>query len=111
MPAMYTPRSTQLFLSVILLALLPGCAWFQWFQKSTRSPLVGSWTNPIGTVWMIKSDGTFDVDLTKDGQRDAWGKYTVAHDTVTLVAIGGIKPKGCDGEGVYHFKRTGDDLI
>jgi hypothetical protein len=59
---------------------------------------------------MIKADGTFDVDLTKDGQRDAWGKYSIDHDTVTLVATGGVKPRGCDGEGVYHFKRTEKEL-
>ena len=59
---------------------------------------------------MIKDDGTFDVDLNKDGKRDAWGHYTVDKDTVTIVATGGLKPKHCEGKGVYQFKRTGDSL-
>src|SRR5437773_2178905 len=90
-----------------LLAILPGCAWF---QKSETSPLVGNWTNAVGTVWTIKDDGTFDVDLNMGARRDAWGKYEVDGNTVTLVATGGMKPKGCDGKGIYSFSGTGDNL-
>jgi hypothetical protein len=104
---MQTRRSIQFLVGGCLLALLPGCAWF---QKAGLPPFVGTWTNSIGAVWMIKDDGTFDVDLTRDGQRDAWGKYAVDGDTVTLVSTGGLKPKGCDGKGVYHFVRNGDEL-
>jgi hypothetical protein len=99
--------SIQLLAGGIILVLSQSCAWF---HKPGPAPLVGNWTNPVGTVWMIKTDGTFDVDLTKNGQRDAWGKYTVAGDTVTLVAVGGLKPKGCDSKGIYNFKRNGDAL-
>ena len=104
---MKTRPSIQVAVGGILLVFLQGCGW--WSRPSPPS-LVGNWTNPIGTVWMIKSDGTFDVDLMKDGQRDAWGKYTVDADTVTLVAVGGVNPRGCDGAGIYRFKRTGDQL-
>jgi hypothetical protein len=103
----HNQRWIQFLVGGLLLAFLPGCAWF---QKASLSPLVGSWTNSIGAVWMIKADGTFDVDLTRNGKRDAWGKYSLDGDTVTLVATGGLKPKGCDGKGVYHFVRAGDEL-
>jgi len=99
--------SIQLVAGGIILVLLQSCAWF---HKPGPAPLVGNWTNPIGTVWMIKADGTFDVDLTKNGRRDAWGKYTVDGDTVTLVGVGGVTPKGCDDKGIYNFKRDGDAL-
>jgi hypothetical protein len=72
--------------------------------------VAGLWTNQIGTVWMLKDDGTFDVDLTRDGQRDTWGKYTIKGDTITLRSTGGMMPKSCSGNGVYHFKRNGSEL-
>ena len=59
---------------------------------------------------MIKKDGTFDVDLTRDGKRDAWGKYTIDGETITLSGTGGMMPKDCTGEGVYRFKRSGPEL-
>lgn len=82
--------------------LLNACATY---PKSGQAALVGTWTNSLGTVWMIKADGTWDADLNKDGKPDAWGTYTVSGDTVTLQRTGGIKPKGCDGLGVYKFSR------
>jgi hypothetical protein len=91
----------------ILVVFLQGCGWW---PKPSPPSLIGDWINPIGTVWTIKSDGTFDVDLMRDGQRDAWGKYTIDGDTLTLVAVRGLKLKGCDEAGIYRFKRTGDQL-
>ena len=80
------------------------------FENTGQPAVVGTWTNAVGTVWMIKADGTFDVDLTKDGKRDAWGRYALAGDTITLQGTGGMHPKGCKGKGVYKFKRDGDNL-
>ncbi len=94
--------SLRIVLAGILLVLLNACATY---PKSGQAALVGTWTNSLGTVWMIKADGTWDADLNKDGKPDAWGTYTVSGDTVTLQRTGGIKPKGCDGLGVYKFSR------
>jgi hypothetical protein len=99
--------SFRIVVAAAALALLGGCAMF---QESGQSSLVGTWTNSIGTVWAIKADGTFDVDLKHHGRRDAWGTYTVQNDQVTLQRTGGAKPKGCDGPGVYKFSRTDDTL-
>lgn len=101
-------RLSQILAAVILIVLLNACASY---PKSGSGALVGTWTNSIGTVWMIKADGRFDVDLDKDGKRDAWGKWRVDGDKVTFVRKGGVKPKGCDGKGVYHFSRTGEDTL
>ena len=90
------------------LLLLGACASH---QKSGSGALVGTWVNSLGTVWTIRADGMFDVDLDKDGKRDAWGKWSVDGDKVTFVRKGGIKPKGCDGSGVYRFSRTGEDTL
>jgi hypothetical protein len=104
---MKKPISFQIVLSMTVLALLGGCAMF---QESGRSALVGTWTNSLGTVWAVRADGTFDVDLKHHGRRDAWGTYTVQGDQITLQRTGGLRPKGCEGPGVYKFKRTGDTL-
>ncbi|HET9418480.1 MAG TPA: hypothetical protein VFO30_03990 [Chthoniobacterales bacterium] len=99
--------SFRMFMGAVVMSALAACATH---PMLLRPPLIGTWTNSLGTVWMIKADGTFDVDLNHHGQRDAWGRWSVTGDTVTLVRVGGIRPKGCDGEGVYHFMRSGDTL-
>jgi hypothetical protein len=101
----------QAFRSAMILAcalFFSACAMFH--PRIGRDALVGTWTNILGTVWMLKSDGTFEVDLDHNGQRDAWGKYTVSGDTITLLRVGGIRPRQCDGKGVYRFTRTNDAL-
>jgi hypothetical protein len=103
---MKNQRVIQFLFAGTFIALLASCAMFETGQTG----VVGTWKNQIGTVWMIKDDGTFDVDLHKSGKREAWGKYTLAGDTMTLWRVGGVKPKGCDGQGVYKFKRDGDNL-
>ena len=52
--------SFRIVVAAAALALLAGCAMF---QESGQSALVGTWTNSLGTVWAIRADGTFDVDL------------------------------------------------
>lgn len=93
---------------VALLILLQGCAFFHHTKPS--SPVAGLWTNPTGTVWTVKEDGTFDVDLTRDGQPDTRGKYTINGDMITLRNTGGMMPKSCSGNGVYRFVRNGAEL-
>jgi hypothetical protein len=100
-------NSIRLALAGFLLLFLQSCAWW---PKSRTNALVGNWTNPVGTVWAIKGDGTFDVDVTRNGQPNAWGKYTVHGSTVVLVVTGGWRPKGCDQPGTYNFRRNGDEL-
>jgi hypothetical protein len=107
MNVMKTQLSFRALLAGLCLTLLAACATHPPFGTS---PLVGTWTNSIGSVWVIKSDGTFDVDLNHNGERDAWGTWSVTGDMVTLERTGGIKPKGCDGKGIYHFTRSGNTL-
>ena len=94
----------------ILILLLQGCATA---PPSDQSVLAGTWTNSFGTVWTVKADGSFDVDLDRDGKRNAWGTCTVAGDVVTITGLGEtVKvPKGCvNTRATYHFIRTGDTL-
>ena len=73
--------------------------------------LTGTWTNSLGTVWTMRADGSFDVDLNHDGKRDAWGQCTIEGDTIAIVGTGGTVPKGCaKSTGTYHFTRTKDTL-
>ncbi len=82
--------SLRIVFAGVLFLLLNACATY---PQSGRSALVGTWTNSLGTVWMIKTDGTFDVDLKHQGKRDAWGTYTVS------------------GPGVYKFTRPDKDSL
>ncbi len=91
-----------------MLLLFAGCALMT--PTTGQKALVGNWRNDLGTVWMVHPDGTFDVDLNKDGKRDAWGHYTVSGNTISIFEAGGMVPKNCHGKAVYHFTRSGDSL-
>ena len=97
--------SLRITLAGVLLLFLNACATN---VPSGQGPLVGTWTNSLGTVWTVKPDGTFDV---VGGKRHIWGNYTVAADTVTVQETGGNTAKGCKGPGVYKFSRTGDNML
>jgi len=98
----------RILLAAVAVFLLQACATT---APSGPAALAGTWTNSLGTVWTMNSDGTFDVDLNKDGKRDAWGKCTIEGNRVTVVGTGGTVPKGCaKAIGVYHFTRTKDTL-
>ena len=96
---------------VLLLALfvVDGCALFQ-PKAAGREAVVGTWRNTLGTIWTLKANGTFDVDLNHNGQRDGWGKYKVSGGTLTLWRTGGISPKHCQDDGVYQFTRDKNTL-
>jgi hypothetical protein len=85
--------------------LVSACAMFH--PRTGRDALVGTWSNTLGAIWTIKSDGTFDVNLNHNGHRTIWGKYTVSGDTITLWRKSGFVPNHCLGRGVYRFSRTG----
>lgn len=108
MQRMKTQLLTRIVLAGVAVLLLQACATT---TPSGPAALVGTWTNSLGTVWTMKSDGSFDVDLNHDGTRDAWGNCTVQGDTVTIIGTGGTVPKGCaKTTGVYHFTRSKDTL-
>ena len=101
-------KHLSVFFAVTVVTLLGGCAMF---QETGQSALVGTWTNPLGTVWAIKADGTFQVDLMHKGKADVWGKYSSAADTMTILeAHGSHTPKSCKGKAEYKFRRDGDSL-
>jgi hypothetical protein len=100
---MKIPTSLKIVFAGAVLATLGACAMY---PKTGQSALVGTWTNSFGTVWMISSDGTFTVDLNKDGKPDVWGKYTVSGDSVTLSEVKGKTPKSCKNPATYKFNRT-----
>ncbi|MEY2440159.1 MAG: hypothetical protein QOI34_1544 [Verrucomicrobiota bacterium] len=87
--------------------LVQGCASS---PKTGASAVAGAWTNSVRTVWTLNADGTFDADVDHNGSRDAWGKYTVEGNVLTMWRVGGLNPKHCDGKGVYRFVRTADTL-
>ena len=104
MDGMKINLSLRIIFAGVLLVLVNACATA---PKSGPSALVGTWANSLGTVWTIKSDGTFDVDRNNDGKRDIWGTYTVAGDSITIQETGRTTPipKDCKGPGVYEFSR------
>ena len=97
--------SLRIIFAGVLLVLLNACATN---APAGRGPLVGTWTNSLGTVWTIKADNTFDVVNPK---RHIWGNITTAGDTVTIQETGGKAAKGCQGPGVYKFRRTSGNTL
>jgi hypothetical protein len=106
---MTTNRSFPIIFAIGAALFLSSCALF--YPEAGPEAVVGTWTNSMGTVWVIKDDGTFVADLNKDKKGDAWGKYTVSGDRITMTRVGGINPKGCGGKAVYRFKRSGPDAL
>ena len=83
------------------------------FQPSSEGTITGTWANSLGTIWTIKADGSFDVDLDHNGKRDVWGTYAISGDIITITGTGGTRnqPKGCANTlATYNFSRTGDTL-
>jgi hypothetical protein len=105
MAGMKTQRTLQLLLAGIVLMLVNACASYPRFGQAA---LTGTWTNPLGTVWMINADSTFHVVAAK---RHISGNLTVAGDTVTIQEAGGKTAKGCKGPGVYHFSRSAENTL
>src|SRR5947209_6074214 len=95
----------KLLLAAVFVTSLSSCALL---CPSPQKQLAGCWTNALGTTWTIHCDGTFDVALHHHKKRDAWGTYTVTGDVITIRSTGGYMPHGCKGDGVYHFKRSGN---
>jgi hypothetical protein len=97
----------RITLAGVLLLFLNACATN---VPSGQGPLVGTWTNSLGTVWTVKADNSFDV-VAAAPKRHISGNLTVAGDTVTVQETGGKSAKGCEGPGVYKFTRTGDNAL
>jgi len=100
-------HSLRIIFAGALTMLVSACA-----TAPTSGPgaLVGTWTNTIGTVWTVNPDGTFQVDLNKDGKPDVWGHYAVSGDTLTISEVRGKTPKPCKQPATYKFNRMGDQL-
>jgi hypothetical protein len=106
---MKQPLVFKLLLAGLAAFLLQACATTA--PTSGMAALTGTWTNSLGTVWTMHADGSFDVDLNKDGKRDAWGTCSVEGNTVKIIGTGGVVPKGCGKTtGSYHFTRTKNTL-
>ena len=100
-------HSLRILFAGALIVLMAACA-----TAPTSGPaaLAGTWTNSLGTVWTLNPDGTFQVDLHKGGNPDAWGKYAVTGDTLTINEVRGKTPKACKQPATYKFNRMGNQL-
>jgi hypothetical protein len=107
MPTMKLQPSLRITLAAALIVLVNACA-----TAPTSGPaaLVGTWTNTVGTVWTVNPDGTFQVDLDKNGKPDVWGHYTVSGDTLMISEARGKTPKACKQPATYKFNRMADQL-
>jgi hypothetical protein len=100
-------NSLRILFAGALIVLMSACA-----TAPTSGPaaFAGTWTNSLGTVWTVNPDGTFQVDLHKGGNPDAWGKYAVTGDTLTINEAHGNTPKACKEPATYKFNRMGNQL-
>jgi hypothetical protein len=103
---------TQFFLRItlagVLMALVSACATSSTSPKSVS--LVGRWSNSLGTVWILSADGTFQVDLNKDGKTDISGNYIVSGNMITINEVHGNTAKVCKQPATYSFERVGNEL-
>jgi hypothetical protein len=101
-------NSLRLLFAGILVVLASSCA----TTPSGPAALAGTWTNPLGTVWMLNADGTFHVMAMKP-KGEIWGNYTVANDTITVQETRhtGRSLKSCGGPGVYKFSRPDSNTL
>ena len=95
----------RIALAGVFLLFLNACATN---APTAAGPLVGTWTNSLGTVWTIKADNTFDVVNPK---RHILGNLTIAGDTVTIQETGGKTAKGCKGPGTYKFRHLNENTL
>jgi|ERR1043166_8353023 hypothetical protein len=72
--------------------------------------VAGTWKNSAGTVWTLKPDGKFEVEVKAAHPFRTWGTYTVSGDTLTIYDKNPKAPRACREPGVYHFQRSGDTL-
>jgi hypothetical protein len=107
MPAVKLQTSFRIIFAGALIALMAACATA---PQSGPAALAGTWTNSMGTVWTLNPDGTFQVDLDKNGKPDVWGHYAVSGDTLTISEVRGKTPKACKQPASYKFNRMGDEL-
>jgi hypothetical protein len=105
MYGMKTQHFLRITLASVLVILLSACVTT---PRSGVAALAGTWTNSLGTVWTMKTDGTFDVVNPK---RHIWGTLTVSGDRVTVQETGGKTAKGCKGPGVYKFSRLNENTL
>ena len=105
------PMKAQFFSRIAivgaLIALLSACTTT---PGSKPASLVGRWSNSLGTVWILSADGTFQVDLNKDGKTDISGNYTVSGDILTINELRGKTAKACKQPATYRFERVGNEL-
>src|SRR5207245_9926310 len=107
MPAMKRHHSLLIVLAGALIVLMGACALA---PTSGPAALVGTWTNTLGTVWTVNPDGTFQVDLDKNGKPDVWGHYTVSGDTLMINEVLGQTAKACKQPANDKFNRMDDQL-
>src|SRR6266571_2342723 len=103
MPAMKLQHSLRIVFAGALIVLMGACAIA---PTSGPAALVGTWTNTLGTVWTVNPDGTFQVDLDKNGQPDVWGHYTVSGDSLTISEVRGKTPKACKQSVANKYLRA-----
>jgi beta-lactamase class A len=97
------------FTFVAMLALLLGACSSLPTMPWSKNQLAGTWKNSLGTVWTIKSDGTFTADV-HHAKIHASGTYKISGDTFTITETGAKVPQVCKGDAVYHFHRDGVKL-
>ena len=101
-------KEISLIFALVMAVQFGGCALF---REAPQSPLVGTWTNQLGTVWALKADGTFEVAFNNSNRPTLWGKYSVDDDTMTIHEAHGFQvPKPCRAKATYKFNRDQDTL-
>jgi len=87
---------------VVVLLSLVGCSCFH--NPFARAPkLNGTWGNRLGSVWVVRSDGTFEMN--HGGRFLTTGTYSIRRHVLTLTYTGGKIPWDGHETATYRIKR------
>jgi hypothetical protein len=73
-----------------------------------KPDLTGQWKNRLGSVWTLRSDGTFKISY--GGHFVTTGSYEVRRDKMTLIHSGGKIPWDGTESATYRFKLDKKNL-
>ena len=97
----HRPLAAGPLLLLGLLFALVGCSSFH--NPFARDPeLVGTWGNRLGSVWIVQTDGTFE--LNHGGRFITRGTYQIHKDKLTLLYTGGKIPWDGHESATYRIK-------
>jgi len=103
---MVKKNSFHIFYFLIIFGLM-GCTVNDMLRGMDRK-FLGAWQSVQGPgVITFYHDYRYGIDLDGDAAKDAWGRYNVFMDQISLQAEGGMIGEKCHLPGIYRYSVKG----